>query len=236
MPFAPHVRVSALGRLGAIGGERFSYSVNITTASAGTFPDLFGAGQREIWQDVANSVKDFHGSPDAKISGDAVLDTVKIVRIIPPPAGYTVKPGQELPHGIYDGNPQIFEFNQPGGVAGQAGQNPQDALAVSLVTARRGPTGKGRFYIPLPVVMGLAANGWLIAESDVNTIRARAATMLSDINNAPGYDSGGAPTVVVASTKGYNTPVTGVRVGRVMDTIRSRRRQLSESYGPTSNF
>jgi len=85
-------------------------------------------------------------------------------------------------------------------------------------------------------VMGLAANGWLIAESDVNTIRARAATMLSDINNAPGYDSGGAPTVVVASTKGYNTPVTGVRVGRVMDTIRSRRRQLSESYGPTSNF
>ena len=50
------------------------------------------------------------------------------------------------------------------------------------------------------------------------------------MNNRPGVDFSDV-VVVIASTKGTNSPVTAVRVGRVPDTIRSRRTALPEGYG-----
>jgi len=82
----------------------------------------------------------------------------------------------------------------------------------------------------MPVVQ-LDAATLLLPVSVRFDMQARLATLLTSLNNTPGIDVSGLQ-VVVASTKGFNTPVTGVRVGRVVDTMRSRRRQLPETFDP----
>ena len=111
---------------------------------------------------------------------------------------------------------------------GAAYARAQTALAVSLVTGRRGPTGKGRFYLPCPTA--LHDDTFLISAAAAEGVRASAVTLINDLNNLPGLDSFPSFGVVVASSKGYNTPVTGVRVGRVVDVIRSRRSSIAEAY------
>jgi hypothetical protein len=53
------------------------------------------------------------------------------------------------------------------------------------------------------------------------------------VNNQPGFDQNG-NVVVVASTFGALTPVTAVSIGRVLDTMRSRRNALQEAYQSTT--
>jgi hypothetical protein len=61
-------------------------------------------------------------------------------------------------------------------------------------------------------------------------VRGSAQTLLNALNNNPQLDVAYNARVVVASTKGFNTPVTSVRVGRVVDVIRSRRSSIPEAY------
>jgi hypothetical protein len=105
----------------------------------------------------------------------------------------------------------------------------QVAFVVSLNTARRGPTGKGRCFLPCPGMALFPSDGL----TDAATAQAAAvsfAQLVSDLNNVPGID-GVAPKVTIASSKGYNSDVTSVRTGRVFDTMRSRRRSQEELYG-----
>jgi hypothetical protein len=55
---------------------------------------------------------------------------------------------------------------------------------------------------------------------------------VNNLNNWPAADVND-PKVIVASSKGYNTTVTGIRVGQAFDTIRTRREDLMETYGAT---
>jgi hypothetical protein len=103
------------------------------------------------------------------------------------------------------------------------------ALAVSLNTPRRGPSGKGRFFLPMPAVT-INPGNLEISAADAQGVADSAAQWLNDLGNEPGVDVLGL-AAVVASTKGYNTRVSSVRVGRVLDTIRTRRRSLKEAYG-----
>lgn len=100
----------------------------------------------------------------------------------------------------------------------------QVALAVSLGTERRGATGRGRFYLPAPAVSLDFSTGQVFA-AQCEAVRANAAFFLTQLNTAAGFGN-----VVVASSKGYLSPVTSVRVGRVLDTIRSRRTDTREDY------
>lgn len=113
-----------------------------------------------------------------------------------------------------------------GGVAAPArSPSVQDAIVVSLQSGRAGPSGKGRFYLPMtadavaPVDRRItaAARDDLLGRC-VNFVRA-----LNTIANAG--------PVTVMSTKGFASGVSKVRVGRVVDTHRSRRNRLSEDYG-----
>ncbi len=103
----------------------------------------------------------------------------------------------------------------------------QIAHVASLTTARRGPTGKGRIYLPLHG-WSLGA-GYQLGAALVKSTADAVATLVSNINNEPGIDANNMQVSVV-STKGYSTPVTGVRMGRILDTQRSRRRSLVEDY------
>jgi hypothetical protein len=131
--------------------------------------------------------------------------------------------------GRYMQDPSITTGDIVGTGSTAAFKAPQVALAVSLVTARRGPTGKGRFYLPLPTATPDLGSG-LISAADRDAAQAGAAAFITALNaNAhPG-------AVTVVSTKGYHSPVTGVRVGRRLDVIRSRAGQVSEVFGtPTA--
>lgn len=105
---------------------------------------------------------------------------------------------------------------------------PQVSLVVSLGTGLRGGTHRGRVYLPMPA----AAVGQDLEISSADRASAEAAfvTFIQTIN----AQYAGQPGVVVASSKGFNTKVTTVRVGRALDTMRTRRKKLPENYDPGS--
>jgi microcompartment protein CcmK/EutM len=114
----------------------------------------------------------------------------------------------------------------------------QVALAISLRTARAGPGGRGRFYIPVPAGDTVGADG-LMSLAEVTGHRDRAKGFLDQVNAdsvAAGFGrlvvaSGGSITRGVAPAL---SDVTQVAVGRVFDTIQSRRSVLVEGHVPAN--
>lgn len=217
MPFAPHIRVTAIGRLGTPEADRFSYGFCIAPDNGFiALGDWHGITALQA-TDLCDSVRDFHARAATTIDSSAVLEMVKMAHI-----------GAD---GKYDDDPIHRDYSTPGGTGPNVMVLPQTALAISLGTARRGPSGKGRFYIPMPGDAVDAGGGFKMSTALQDQIRGSAQTMLTDVNNWPGADVVSAAwKIVVASTKGYNTKVTGVRVGAIIDTMRSRRNKLDESY------
>ncbi len=134
-----------------------------------------------------------------------------------------VKAAEIGPDGRYASAPAIVVRPTPG-TGPAVNLPPQVCVAVSLVTERRGASGRGRFYLPTPSFIPLASDG-RISQANAQTITNQAAAFLSALNGPAGFGN-----VVVASTKGFTTVVTAVRVGRVLDTIRSRRTSIDELH------
>lgn len=113
-------------------------------------------------------------------------------------------------------------------VPGQGSGNvpPQVALALSLRTDKlRGRAHVGRIYRPVPTLT-VNTEG-MIAEGAAASAASALANYIQGLEDAlPGW------RVVVASNVGAGAfeQVTAVRCGRVLDTIRSRRRSLPENY------
>jgi hypothetical protein len=211
MPFAQHLRLTMSGVLKTATGpilEQFSYRLNMS--DPGTTQENFTLTAA---QDFAADAVAFHGSVGGGMASMAVLTEVKLARI--------------GPLGTYLADPFIVPVNQPGGGGGQVTHPFQIALAVSLGTARRGATGRGRFYLPLPSATITTAG--VISTAARDGVATAVKAFLDDLNNASGLDFTNSK-VTVASSKGYNSDVTEVRVGQVLDTIRSRRNNLVENY------
>lgn len=220
MPVVKHWSISALGRLLGSSGEKFSYSLNMTQstfAEGGPFGGAFRTPGDNVFDGIAAKFVAFHGSSVTGISDNAVLETVKIASI--------------ATTGLYDSDPYVADVaDTPGGYTGPLNEGilPQSALCISLVTERRGPSGKGRFYIPMPVA-NISPTTGLASVGQIENARNQAAALITGLNDEPGIDTLGL-RVVVISSKGFKSDVTAVRVGRVIDTIRSRRAQLAEAY------
>lgn len=97
------------------------------------------------------------------------------------------------------------------------------ALCVSLQTPRAGASGKGRFFLPWPSKNVNVVDKRLTV-ADAEDVRDNVADFLNAVNLI------GDQPIAVVSTKGYSSPVTRVRVGRVPDVLRSRRRDQAEGY------
>lgn len=118
-----------------------------------------------------------------------------------------------------------------------AGHPPQVALVATLTTdAQRGLASKGRIFLA-----GLSSTGFTRTDGLITTTTAAdyangVATLLNNLNNWPGLDAftEGLDVAVVskgnASNPGVARKVTGVSVGRVLDTQQRRRRDLVENY------
>lgn len=220
MPVIEHLRITALGTLGIPPAESFSYGFNMVDTSDPVIP-WFSDATNPAYADIAADIVAFHGRPGSLIHPQAVLTAVKIARIVPDPT--------DPDRGIYSDDPIIKVVNQAGGAAAALTTLPQSALVASFNTDQRGPTGKGRFYIPMPNINPTYADGFKVASVLAEGVRTSVVTLLDALNNWPGPDFGSLDVCVVSS-KGYANKVTSVRVGRIVDTMQSRRRALGEAY------
>lgn len=207
----PHTRCTFEGIVGTVAAplERWSFSVNFPydvawEESNETVDDLIAAGARDAYD----------GTISALACQDVFLTQVKVSNV-----GADGKVKKRA-----DGSYQQGEWE--GSVQGVQGAQPmplQTALCVSLTTMRSGATGKGRFFLPWP--------GYVIQAAD-KRLTAAAAQALAE--NARDFLNALAAVFVdppqVVSSKGYMSEVVGVRVGRVPDTMRSRREDLPEGY------
>lgn len=131
-------------------------------------------------------------------------------------------------HYISLGTNQALYADLAGGVTGSVPVHPlQVALCVSLLTGySRGPAHRGRFYLPLPATP-VDANG-TISSTDAGLVDTSSETFLTALNSV-----NAAWDVAVFSRKAgapAHRVVTGMAVGRVLDTQRRRRRSLVEAY------
>lgn len=122
---------------------------------------------------------------------------------------------------------------------------PQCALVLSLRTGFRGPREAwGHIYMPCVGVQTVTDQPY-IRTVDTDAIASDFRDFIVALNDWPGVDPPNAPQVIIASKyssyvdrrsgvaktfQASNTPVTDVWVGNLIDTHRSRRKQLKETY------
>lgn len=192
----------------------------LDNALGGAF-DYSGEAVEVLLTHYVTAITAFHQRVLSMISSRAKLDFVKLNKI-----------GVDG-HYADQGNSHVRFLNPKISGGGPATAPPnQVALALTLTTdVQRGPANKGRIYIPLPTCTVM--DDGLITDSEANVIMHSFRTLLEDISDTPGIDSDSSPDVLVMSRKAGAPAaryVTGVRVGRVLDTQRRRRNALKENY------
>jgi hypothetical protein len=228
-----HVKVSAIGTLGSGVNETFTYGFNLAPYQAlSSFRARWGTAPTSEWQAISDQVRLFHSLSSTTISPSAVIQQVKLALVGPDPAN----PNRR----VYLEPPKVFGGVTTPATAGNSAILPQNALAISLRTGGLNKI-KGRFFIPMPVVSVSPSDGWRMPAATAETIRNNCVNMLQNIAALPfgGVQGDLDPVIVSGPTptnpnRGFLTVVNGVRVGRLVDTIQSRRRQLLEVYTDTS--
>lgn len=105
-----------------------------------------------------------------------------------------------------------------------AGSTPnQCAIVVSKQTGFAGSRNRGRMYLPPPAVDALTTAGRIDAIALVGLSNGLTAWKNSLIGD-------GFTPVLVSPSQNANVVITTLRIGNVVDTMRSRRNDLVESY------
>lgn len=207
MVYIGHQRITFSGFLGSTAAHKEIWSCTLNWGNAApaaflTLADVDG---------VAAAFRTFWGSTTAKVGSTAVLDQVKGAVV-----GTT---GRVTGPVVY-----ATAFTPlPGGSGMAAGIPYQISNALSLRTGLRGPSNRGRIFLPQPtfnvgVVSGTIADDTALADflATFKTFVVAAETHVLPL--------------CVASVRGHNAPVTVIEAGRVLDTIRKRRNKLREDY------
>jgi len=136
--------------------------------------------------------------------------------------------------GLYDGVAPAISAVVPAAGDAAIKYPPQISLVVSTQSASIARSGRGRWYIPAPADE-LDVNTGLAVDTDVAATLAASKTFLNDSVSA--FETSGSFGLglihpVIASRKGLGTnfTITELRVGHVLDTMRSRRRSMAEAY------
>jgi hypothetical protein len=208
-PFdSSHIYVQWGGKLP--GNEQWSCGFRMWKAAGSTEADA-----NALLPGVSAAIAAYHVSTSSQISAAAKLSFVKVNAI-----------GTDGRY-IGAGTVEATYADTPGGGAAIPPHPNQVALVISLMTGfSRGPAHRGRFYMPLPVFLP-AADG-LIADSDRDFARTAAQGLRTAVNT----NSSGHVMAVMSRKAGApgHRSVTGIEVGRALDTQRRRRRSLVEDY------
>lgn len=205
MTVPAHVKVTYSGVIGPILTplEQWSFSINFDTGT-------LVAGLAEACKTA------FVNNVGARLATDVSLTRTRVALMSD---GTHVNQTAE---GAYEQQDSIVTFTG-GGVPKKMPL--QSALVATLLTGRAGPTGKGRIFLPWPD-LDLVVTDRLLHPLDSQEIATKVKTMLTSLNALTGLG-----TAVVASSKGYLSPITGVKVGRRPDVLRSRARSQREVPG-----
>jgi hypothetical protein len=132
--------------------------------------------------------------------------------------------------------PLLHEFEPAELKGGSAGTKfpSQCSIAVSTIANDRGPAQRGRFY--LPTVVTQIEDDWMLGDAVAGVIREAATTFLKsisdqidmvDLNSSACCNVSPGP---IGSGTGTLQQVNHLEVGRVVDTVRNRRRSMLETY------
>lgn len=208
-PFdSSHLYVQWGGKLP--GGEQWSCGFRLRKKTAGVIDN--GTG---LLTGISGAVSTFHANSNSFISRDAKLSYVKVNAV-----------GTDGKY-IGQGTNQALYADVAGGLAVTQMYPNQIAWGVSLTTGfSRGPAHRGRFYLPLPCCSMDTDSRVLTAQADA--LKGAVQTMIDTVNGVnPDYE------MAVFSRKlgsPGNRRITGVAIGKVLDTQRRRRRSLVEAY------
>lgn len=207
MPYPrPFLRLVYIGSL--YGAETFSFSMSLLEYTNGP-----AEAPTEVPDDVVEAGEVLFQATGL-VSGKAQIEVVKLNRI-----------GVD---GRYT-EPQTVEHDVTPPITGTTSLQPapQVAIAITLRTAvSRGLAHAGRFYLPLPGTSP-SSDGRLVGTTATAYADA-AATAINLINGA--FNDEWRVGVTSNVGAGREQFVTSVSVGRVLDTIRSRRSSLPEEY------
>lgn len=181
---------------------------------------------------IATAANAWFSNGYAKINASAKLDFIKINELDPLPRINPPNPKTGLPRPASPAytryllnEPPNELFLTPGTspAAGSLNGPPQLTLAITLATdSPRGLAHRGRVYPP--TVFDCGTDGR--APANLTFCRDAFKDLLVAINAA-----GGGNVVVYSGVRGTQVNVvTGVKLGRVVDTQRRRRRNLQEEY------
>jgi hypothetical protein len=112
---------------------------------------------------------------------------------------------------------------RPLGTEGSPSGPYEVATAVSLQTDYRGPSGRGRLYLPPPSVGAFAAGG-VLSPTHVAAALTGVQQFVSSIMDATNYDA-----LVVSPRRLVLHTITSINVGKVPDSQRRRRRSQDEA-------
>lgn len=138
----------------------------------------------------------------------------------------------------------IYTTPVVGGSSPPAGITPQSTMAVTLTTAKqRGLASKGRIFVPPSATMLPETADGKVSVARATELGASIKRLINAINadslvgnvavfsrgkGVPSYNATKHRVEYTYPNEGAVELVTGVRVGRVVDTQRRRRRQLTE--------
>lgn len=215
MPYTPgpfdsaHVYLNWGGKLP--GDEEWSCGVRLMKP-AGAITNAEVIAALPAW---STALTDFHTAGGTKISPAAKLSFVK-ANIIAASGLYQEQASNEL-----------VLADLAGGWGGSTYPNQCTVVMTWTTGFSRGPAHAGRVYLPLPSAT-IAADGRMTVD-DANSIDAQGQALRNALNDA----TTNAYQIAVFSRKlgaPAHRAITGVRVGRVIDTQRRRRRSLVEEY------
>jgi hypothetical protein len=206
MPVPAHVAVRANGSLGGplSGIEIFSYGFSLRQVPA----EISDANRASI----AELVRVHFADVKSGVTAMGYLDDVTFANI--------------GANGAQIGD-TVRIVKQAQGAFNGALHPAQISARVSLGDGQRGRSHRGGWYMPY--------TGWALSTlgnsqaSDANNLLTSTLALIRGINAVFGAAGTVSPSVVIAGQAGL-MPVTTVRVGNVLDTIRTRRNSLVETY------
>ena len=172
--------------------------------------------------DLLEDLRSFWQNPDSQIPGNYRIEWCKWNRI------------DVDGHYVGDTTRQVFNLNYDGG-GGAIVYPLQIAWASTWMTDKsRGLANKGRTYWPTRAV--ISSGDMLVPEGTCQKFAQNCQTLIDNWGNWNGVDTSSVVPVIASKQRGGAIErITGVRVGRRLDILRSRAAQLSETkyIGPT---
>lgn len=212
---ATAVRLTIHGKL--LGGEEVAHTFHLVNPSASlTDMQAAAAAAAVAWENFLGfNLGTGQGTPRKFLSKNLTYDEARaaLVQYAPP-----AKPVYEIPT-------EYAPITDPGNAGGGQPLPYQVAAGLTFRTAKRGPRYRGRCFLgPLDTQL-LASTGQFNPGFILEVAQAFHTAFMSDADlNAIGN------FVVLSQKFGTYEWITGVDVGQVPDTIRSRRRSLPETY------